>query len=48
MMNHQPNHCELSDMTLLFSADRWIWGSEVNRIPHPAGFHEVVYVLKKN
>lgn len=43
-----PYHCELSDMSSLFSADRWAWSSEENQIPHPAGFHEIAYVLKKS
>ncbi len=41
-----PFHCELSEMQVLFSETRWTWNDEENKIPHPAGFHELAFVLE--
>ena len=42
-----PHHCDLVDMRKLFKTGRWRWSEQINQVGHPAGFHELVYILEK-
>lgn len=43
-----PFHCELGEMRALFPAARWVWpASDVARVDHPNGLHELATVLTR-
>jgi SAM-dependent methyltransferase len=43
-----PFHCEISDMTDLFAAERWLWSNQhQTQVVHTEGLYEKVFLLEK-
>ncbi|ATX81269.1 Thiopurine S-methyltransferase (TPMT) [Mariprofundus ferrinatatus] len=40
-----PFHCDVSDMSYLFSDSRWQWPDNGNEVPHPSGRFELAHLL---
>ena len=42
-----PFHCELTDMNMLFSKEKWVWSDEYTEQEKEAGKTERLYILEK-
>lgn len=45
--NGPPFHCALEEMDILFPTLLWAWSNNDNQVPHPAGFHELAFQLRR-